>query len=106
MLPFYHSGMGRVLPKHAILPRTGNDIAVVVGEPLDLSDLTCRCNATGDDLRAVWRDITKRVGSALYELEARVPPNAVQAQGGTQQQDQERSRELDSALPGVPTERQ
>ena len=42
MLPFYHSGMGPVLPRHGRLPRAGHSVAVVVGQPIDLADLTCR----------------------------------------------------------------
>ena len=42
VLPFYHSGMGRVLPRHGRLPRAGHSVAVVVGQPVDLADLTCR----------------------------------------------------------------
>ena len=44
MLPFYHSGMGRILPKHCVLPRAGNTVHVTVGEPIDLKELTSRCN--------------------------------------------------------------
>ena len=42
VLPFYHSGMGSVLPRRSRLPRAGKQVAVVVGQPVDLSDLTCR----------------------------------------------------------------
>jgi hypothetical protein len=42
VLPFYHSGMGPVLPRHGRLPRAGHSVSVVVGQPIDLADLTCR----------------------------------------------------------------
>lgn len=42
VLPFYHSGMGRVMPKKAVVPRPGHSVHVVVGQPVELSDLTCR----------------------------------------------------------------
>lgn len=42
VLPFYHSGMGAVLPKRTRRPRTGHDVRVVVGQPVELADLTCR----------------------------------------------------------------
>lgn len=42
-MPFYHSGMARVMPEHGRLPRVGQTVAVTVGEPVDVSDLTCQC---------------------------------------------------------------
>ncbi len=53
ILPFFHSGMGRVLPKGSVRPRLGNVVTVLVGEPLDLSDITCNCNRNGVDQQQV-----------------------------------------------------
>ncbi|GAB4819261.1 hypothetical protein N2152v2_006307 [Parachlorella kessleri] len=75
VLPLYHSGMGEVLPKNSTLPRWGKQVTVVVGQPVDLSDLTCNCNKEGVDQREVWRQITVRIGHALKELERQAPPN-------------------------------
>ncbi len=47
ILPFYHSGMARIMPEHGRIPRVGNQITVTVGEPVDMSDLTCRCGRKG-----------------------------------------------------------
>lgn len=102
VLPFYHSGMGGVMPKHKRVPRAGNEVRVVVGQPVDLSDLTCRCNQAGEDQRMVWRDITHRIGAALHELEGQAPPNADQMQGGRRQHDEERHRHSEGALPEGP----
>ncbi len=81
VLPFYHSGMGEVMPWKARFPRPGNHVTVVVGEPVDLSHITCRCNREGEDQGAVWRDITEALGEALRALEQRVPPNVAQDTG-------------------------
>lgn len=75
VLPFYHSGMGYVLPMDAKMFSAGQQVTIVVGEPLDLSDVTCRCNAPGADQRAVWSELTARVRGAVLELEKRAPPN-------------------------------
>ena len=55
MLPLYHSGMGDVQPKGSTVPRVGRKLTVTVGEPLDLREVTCRCNAAGEDQRQVRR---------------------------------------------------
>lgn len=44
VLPFYHSGMGRILPKGSVIPRIGHTVNVTVGQPIELSDLTAKCN--------------------------------------------------------------
>ena len=53
VLPLYHSGMGDVQPKGSTVPRVGRRVTVTVGEPLDLRDVTCRCNDAGEDQRQV-----------------------------------------------------
>lgn len=45
--------MGRVLPKGSVIPRVGHEVTVLVGEPIDLSDITCRCNRDGIDQQQV-----------------------------------------------------
>ena len=44
IIPFYHSGMARVMPEHGRVPRVGQTVAVTVGDPIDVSDLTCNCS--------------------------------------------------------------
>lgn len=53
-------------------------MVVTVGEPLDLSAITCRCNVAGEDQPKVWRDITARLRGAMLRLEERSPPNVNQ----------------------------
>ena len=48
IVPFYHSGMARVMPEHGRIPRVGQTVAVTVGEPIDVSDLTCQCHKGGN----------------------------------------------------------
>jgi hypothetical protein len=36
------SGMAHVMPYFSSVPRFGNEVTVVVGEPLDLGAVTCR----------------------------------------------------------------
>lgn len=76
VLPFYHSGMGEVMPAGAVVPRIGKQVTVVVGRPIPLDDLTCRC--TEKDV--VWKEITARIEESLVELEKQAPPNKQQNQ--------------------------
>ena len=59
----------------------------------------CRCNRKGEDQRAVWRDITHRIGEALRELEAVAPPNPDMVKGGEELHEAERRRRSEGALP-------
>lgn len=85
VLPWYHSGMGDVMPKGARIPRAGHAVHVVVGQPLHLDDVLCRC---GDgDKEAVWKELTERIGEALRTLEAESPPNTDQAAAWSDRRD-------------------
>ena len=53
VLPMYHSGMGDVQPKGSTVPRVGRHLTVTIGEPLDLRDITSRCNVTGENQQQV-----------------------------------------------------
>lgn len=75
VLPFHHSGMGRVLPMHHLVPRVGHQVDILVGQPLDLADITCRCYVQGEDQRQVWKDIALRMHRAAEELQAQSPEN-------------------------------
>jgi len=39
--------MGRVMPEHGRIPRLGQSVEITVGDPLDVSDLACRCGQPG-----------------------------------------------------------
>ncbi|CAK0739091.1 hypothetical protein CVIRNUC_001135 [Coccomyxa viridis] len=73
IVPFYHSGMARIMPEHGRIPRVGQTVAVTVGEPIDVSDLTCQCHEAGNT--QVWKELTERICSKLHALEEAAPPN-------------------------------
>lgn len=69
MLPYFHSGMARVMPYLSSLPHVGNEVTVVVGEPLDLSSVTCRwgkgsCLGAGHVRPCCLRSCCVAVGTA------------------------------------------
>lgn len=82
VVPFYHSGMGVIQPRGSTVPQAGHALHVNIGPPMDLSDLTCRCGAPGEDQQQVWMDITARVRAALAALERESPPNTAQLRPG------------------------
>ncbi|HRG48666.1 MAG TPA: lysophospholipid acyltransferase family protein, partial [Leptospiraceae bacterium] len=41
-LPFYHSGMEKILPVGAILPRIGKKVKIVFGEPILFDEELCK----------------------------------------------------------------
>ncbi|GLC35250.1 hypothetical protein PLESTB_000585300 [Pleodorina starrii] len=80
VLPFYHSNMGSVLPLWAKGFSVGHKVEVRVGEPVQLADLTCRCDSSDlGEQQEAWRLITERMRGALQELEAQSPPNPNQS---------------------------
>ena len=78
VLPFFHSNMASVLPIDSSIPRLGNKVVVTIGDPLDLSDVTCDCHKEGKDQHEVWKQITMRMHDAMRALEASSPPNPYQ----------------------------
>lgn len=99
MLPFYHSGMGRVLPRGGRVPRVGRRVSVVVGRPIELTDLAARCVAKGEDKKCVWQEVTERIAVALRELEAQVPPNEDQSRMKRRRGKEESKAGGEGALP-------
>lgn len=49
------------MPEHGRIARVGQTVAVTVGEPIDLSDLTCQCS-----------EGNTKVCSLLPQIEARL----------------------------------
>ena len=96
VLPFYHSGMGRILPRKGRVPRAGQEVKVAVGEPIEMKDLALRCRNESEDQTCVWKDVAARVGMALKELETRVPPNLDQVPG---KEAAENRRKSEGAMP-------
>ena len=65
VLPYYHTGMGDVMPYKARVPRFGHNVTVTFGDPVALDDVTCNCNKKGCDQQKVWQEITNRVRASL-----------------------------------------
>lgn len=85
ILPFYHSGMGDVMPMHSVIPRVGAKVSVTIGHPIEVSDITCRCNQPGQDQQQVWKELTERLYTALKKLESESPSNTDQVKQKVEQ---------------------
>ena len=94
VLPFYHRGMDGVIPEKvlkdkktkkastpiSIVPRTGNNIRLYIGEPLDFTDKVRRFRESYPGALDSWRstmesialyeDITRDIRAAVLKLEA------------------------------------
>lgn len=64
--------MDRVIPRGSALPKPGNAVKVLVGEPIPVQDLmdTAREEGWSDDL--LYITIADRIGASLHALKARL----------------------------------
>lgn len=82
VIPIYHVGMDKVMPQtksHKIknfLPRIGQRVHVIVGDPIDFSDLLKNYPTydkeswvSCEEERKVYSAITKRIEDALFDLD-------------------------------------
>lgn len=72
VVPFVHSGMDQVLPKGSALPRPGQSIRVLVGEPIAVADLQQMAAAEQWPEHVVYAAIADRIGHSLHALKARL----------------------------------
>ncbi|GAB4819514.1 hypothetical protein N2152v2_006560 [Parachlorella kessleri] len=78
VVPFVHSGMEKILPKGAKLPKAGQEVNVLVGQPIEVADLLSQAQAEGWADNQLHLALTERVGQALYQLKARLEGVAVE----------------------------
>ena len=72
VVPWVHSGMEAVIPAGSKLPRPGADVRLLVGEPVDVSDLLEAARRLGWPEQRLYAAIAARVGGALHALKARL----------------------------------
>lgn len=72
VVPFFHTGMNRVMPRGQILPSVGKKVSVIVGEPIEMGDLyqLARLKKWSDD--KLHTAIASRVSSHLEMLKMRL----------------------------------
>lgn len=73
VVPFLHSGMERILRRGEWIPvNAGQHLCVLVGEPIDFSDLVSAHKRGEMDRRDLHVAIAERIGEALRELQTRM----------------------------------
>ena len=78
------------MPRGAAIPRVlaGKRVTVVVGEEVDVSDLSPGCSSPDEGVReATWAAIAERLRAELARLEARAPRNRDQRSEGEKARD-------------------
>ena len=78
IVPFHHAGMGDVMPLKSIYPRVGKKVTVVVGDPLVMDDVLCKCAVKGGSTPDVWMEIASRIEQRMVQLERMAPQNTDQ----------------------------
>lgn len=72
VVPFVHSGMEQVLPKGSAVPKPGQSIRVLVGEPIAVADLQQTAAAEQWPEHVLYAAIADRIGHSLHALKARL----------------------------------
>ncbi|KAK9866414.1 hypothetical protein WJX84_011212 [Apatococcus fuscideae] len=70
VVPFVHSGFDKVFPGKAKLPRPGQSVRILVGEPLGFEDLRASAQQHSWSEETLQSAIAARVGRTLCELKA------------------------------------
>eukprot|EP00271_Cylindrocystis_brebissonii_P004653 TRINITY_DN16434_c0_g1_i1.p1 TRINITY_DN16434_c0_g1~~TRINITY_DN16434_c0_g1_i1.p1 ORF type:complete len:582 (+),score=94.38 TRINITY_DN16434_c0_g1_i1:829-2574(+) len=68
VLPFIHSGMEKVMPRGSKMPTTGNQIVVLVGDPVPVADLLLQFREQRLSNRELMDAISSRVGDKMQIL--------------------------------------
>ena len=68
VLPFHHRGMENVLRVKTVLPHIGNNIHIIVGQPIEMADLLRRCRKVSG-LAFVTRRAAAGAASGAHALD-------------------------------------
>jgi 1-acyl-sn-glycerol-3-phosphate acyltransferase len=69
IVPYYHEGMGDLMPKGKFFPRVGTDVKVVVGQAIEIEDLVRQHAAGRMTDKELRMHVVKRVEIALHQLQ-------------------------------------
>ncbi|GLC44447.1 hypothetical protein PLESTB_000468800 [Pleodorina starrii] len=72
VVPFVHRGMEAVMPRGAVLPAVGQQIDVLVGDPIPVADLLAAARSEGWPADRLHTAVAARVGHGLQDLRRRL----------------------------------
>lgn len=72
MVPFVHSGMDAVVPRGLALPRLGQSVRLLVGDPIPVDDLLRVAEQQGWPDDRLYIAIADRIGDRLHDLKAQL----------------------------------
>ncbi|KFK37936.1 hypothetical protein AALP_AA3G049400 [Arabis alpina] len=72
VVPFVHSGMQDIMPVGASVPRIGNTVTVIIGDPIHFNDLLGTEGAKHVSRKRLYDAVSSRIGQRLYQLKAQV----------------------------------
>jgi monolysocardiolipin acyltransferase len=72
VVPFYHRGMNKVMPRGQVLPSVGHEVSVIVGEPIKMDDLYQLAKIKRWSHDKLHTAIASRVSSHLEMLKSRL----------------------------------
>ncbi|KAM1144584.1 hypothetical protein FF1_033366 [Malus domestica] len=72
VVPFVHSGMQDIMPIGASIPRIGNTVTVVIGDPIYFDDLLNSEGAKHVSRGKLYDAVSSRIGHRLSELKVQV----------------------------------
>lgn len=81
VVPFVHAGIENVMPRGAVLPRVGQHLRVIIGEPVPVADLLEAAHSEAWSEAALTAAITARVSSSLHALKAQLDGVELGAEG-------------------------
>eukprot|EP00238_Polyblepharides_amylifera_P012435 CAMPEP_0196579336 /NCGR_PEP_ID=MMETSP1081-20130531/20392_1 /TAXON_ID=36882 /ORGANISM="Pyramimonas amylifera, Strain CCMP720" /LENGTH=422 /DNA_ID=CAMNT_0041898883 /DNA_START=424 /DNA_END=1692 /DNA_ORIENTATION=+ len=72
LLPIVHLGMEGLMPKGTKIPRLGNKISILIGEPIQVQDLLDAHSLGQVSSTELYIQIAERVGTTLQEMHAQL----------------------------------
>jgi 1-acyl-sn-glycerol-3-phosphate acyltransferase len=117
IVPLVHSGMEEIMPKGVKIPRVGQKVTVLVGEPIAVDDLLALQRSGQLSTTELYDQVAKRVGETLHQLhvellakQAELPAEVLMSNDVTSSSTIEVARRLQNSLAStverLPTERE
>ncbi|KAG7576135.1 Phospholipid/glycerol acyltransferase [Arabidopsis thaliana x Arabidopsis arenosa] len=72
VVPFVHTGMQDIMPVGASVPRIGQTVTVIIGDPIHFNDILSTEGAKHVSRKHLYDAVSSRIGQRLYDLKVQV----------------------------------